>query len=357
MAAANVSWTQPEIPMPNIYPLDWHVDDSRFLKAYEGSKKRAWNPSDLPWADLDGGQFSREERLAIAYKEILGAMFEYAAAPQFLLPLHKLYEEHEEHGMILLCMATAKDEFVHEEFLKTAAQRMIPGFPFNWKPKTELEQLAVENLRWVEWKQGKMWPRYREKILLGENPWLLQVSIMAPEIVAMEVFRAIAENAPSEALRRGYKNVDTDEARHVAFGRLTFEKRARQHPLSDEAKRFIAKLASDGIMYSIAMNGLPGLIEEDDPDNYWLRPRDLMPPRFLEIHRRLLSLALKLETGYSEEEIWERARPAVRKVKWVLEQNGIKDFETDLPVFRAFQVDAREKGIVEDYSLAGINEA
>lgn len=220
-------WAAPPVIAPNIYPVDWRVDDRRALNVYERAKDQTWNPARLAWDGVDAGGLDPEERLAVAYHGALGAMFEYAAAPQFLHPLPTLYERHEEHGLILLCMATGRDEFVHEEFFRRVANAMIPGFPFEFTPRTELEHRAVQNLRWVEWKQSRMWPTYTEKVVLGDNPWLLQISILAPEIVGMVLFDRIVHGVEWPALQEGYRNVDLDERRHVAYGRLLFEKRMR----------------------------------------------------------------------------------------------------------------------------------
>jgi len=346
------AWTAPSITAPNIYPVDWRIEDRRALNVYEKSKDQGWNPSNLDWNSIDPSALDPEERLAVAYHGALGAMFEYAAAPQFLHPLSTLYERHEEHGLILLCMATGRDEFVHEEFFRRVATTMIPGFPFEFEPKTELEHLAVQNLRWVEWKQSQMWPTYTEKVVLDDNPWLLQVSIFAPEIVGMIMFDRVAHHIQWDAMREGYKNVDVDERRHVAYGRLLFEKRIRDKnkpPLDLDARRWLAKLASDGILYAMGMLSLPQLLTRDE-SNFWLRPADKAPKHFAQTHQRLIDRAMTVMTGESTDEMWEAARPAVKKVKWVLEQNGVHDFDDHLPVFEAFKIGARERSIEEDYS-------
>lgn len=346
------TWTPPPVVAPNIYPVDWRVEDRRALNVYERAKDLTWNPTRLSWDTIDADALDPEERLAVAYHGALGAMFEYAAAPQFLHPLSTLYERHEEHGLILLCMATGRDEFVHEEFFRRVAGAMIPGFPFEFTPRTELEHRAVQNLRWVEWKQSRMWPTYTEKVVLGDNPWLLQVSILAPEIVGMVLFDRIIDGIEWPALKEGYRHVDVDERRHVAYGRLLFEKRMRDRDrptLGTDERRFLAKLASDGILYAMGMLALPQLVTSDE-SNFWMRPAGQAPAHFAETHSRLLGRAMRVMTGEDADAMWEAARPAVKKVKWVLEQNGIDDFDDHLPVFEAFRIGARERSLEEDYT-------
>ena len=57
----------PEIEQPNIFPLEWPVKTESLAALYEKAKRSAWNPSDLPWDDLDPAQFTPEERMGIMY--------------------------------------------------------------------------------------------------------------------------------------------------------------------------------------------------------------------------------------------------------------------------------------------------
>src|SRR5689334_25021822 len=57
----------PEIEQPNIFPLEWPVKTESLAALYEKAKRQAWNPSDLPWKDLDPAQFTPEERMGIVY--------------------------------------------------------------------------------------------------------------------------------------------------------------------------------------------------------------------------------------------------------------------------------------------------
>ena len=60
-------WPAPEIPQPNIYPMEWRVETQKLAAIYEKSKRTLWNPADLPWDELNPEDFTREQRLGIMY--------------------------------------------------------------------------------------------------------------------------------------------------------------------------------------------------------------------------------------------------------------------------------------------------
>jgi hypothetical protein len=38
-------WPAPQIPQPNIYPMEWRVETEKLAAIYEKSKTAAWNPA------------------------------------------------------------------------------------------------------------------------------------------------------------------------------------------------------------------------------------------------------------------------------------------------------------------------
>lgn len=340
----------PALPVsePNIYPFDWRTSEPRFAHVYEKAKANVWNPSALDWGSLASASLDHDQRVAVAYMGALLGMFEFAAAPQFLLPLHYLYEHGEDHAGVQLCMATGRDEFLHEELGKRIAETLIPGFPFCYEPTDPLEQAAVGNLRWIEFKQARMWATYRDKIFDGKNPWIAQLSIWAPEVTGMVLFRAIGQSSPIPFLRDAYTNVDRDEVRHVAYGRILFEQGARKGLSQDDRDRLV-KLCNDGVIYAGAMLQLPALVEHS---TFWRTPEDLAPPRFAAVHAQLLGKALETMTGgMTPDEMFEACRGAVLKVRWLLEKNGCDVTSSELPLWRTFKITSRDKSLEEDYSL------
>ena len=47
------AWTPPPVLAPNIYPVDWRVEDRRALNVYERAKDLTWNPTRLAWDTID----------------------------------------------------------------------------------------------------------------------------------------------------------------------------------------------------------------------------------------------------------------------------------------------------------------
>jgi len=60
-------WPAPEVPQPNIYPMEWRVETQKLAAIYQKSKVMAWNPADLPWDSLRPEEFTTEQRLGIMY--------------------------------------------------------------------------------------------------------------------------------------------------------------------------------------------------------------------------------------------------------------------------------------------------
>ena len=49
-------WPAPEIPQPNIYPMEWRVKLQKLAAIYQKSKLTLWNPAELPWDGLRAGR-------------------------------------------------------------------------------------------------------------------------------------------------------------------------------------------------------------------------------------------------------------------------------------------------------------
>ena len=78
-------WPAPEIPQPNIYPMEWRVETQKLAAIYEKAKLHGWNPTDLPWDGLDPEDFTPEQRLGIMYWFAVLANFD-ASGPRGLRP-------------------------------------------------------------------------------------------------------------------------------------------------------------------------------------------------------------------------------------------------------------------------------
>ncbi|MGH7705066.1 MAG: hypothetical protein ACRENY_04285, partial [Candidatus Dormibacteria bacterium] len=57
----------PEIEAGNIFPIEWHEETPQLADIYEKAKRDSWNPSHLPWDELDPREWSEEERVGMMY--------------------------------------------------------------------------------------------------------------------------------------------------------------------------------------------------------------------------------------------------------------------------------------------------
>ena len=60
----------------NIFPGNWTIKNEMMFRAFDLSFAQNWNPSTLPWDELDGKNFDPKERIAQAYWMSKLALFE-----------------------------------------------------------------------------------------------------------------------------------------------------------------------------------------------------------------------------------------------------------------------------------------
>jgi len=87
-------WPAPEVPQPNIYPMEWRVEKEKLAALYQKSKLMASKPADLPWADLRAEDFSIEQRLGIMYWFAVLANFDASGPAVFARATIRAFEQH-----------------------------------------------------------------------------------------------------------------------------------------------------------------------------------------------------------------------------------------------------------------------
>src|SRR5579875_3727932 len=108
-------WPAPEIPQPNIYPMEWHVDTAKLAAIYEKSKRTVWNPADLPWDGLRAEDFTEQQRLGIMYWFAVLANFDASGPAVFARATIHAFEQHEEDPVRKCFFSITRDEMNHEE--------------------------------------------------------------------------------------------------------------------------------------------------------------------------------------------------------------------------------------------------
>jgi len=301
----------PSIDQPNIYPMEWHGDqEGKLASLYERAKREVWNPADLPWAELDPLDFTREQRLAVMYWYAVLANFDGSGPPVFAKAMIHSYEHHEEDPVRKAFFSITRDEVNHEEVCQRTVSRLWSATPTEgWEPETELEALALRNLRWLYYNGARYWKGYSQAL----NKYPLSVlfsSFMMGEVAATTLFHTMSKQATHPVFQHALRNVGKDEARHMAICLAMLEKSFPS--LSDDEKAMITKQLRAGFVFL-------SMILYEPPEQFWQ-----LPPEFLATHRELESIARQAGLGVAtldvKREVW---RQAMFKVKAVVERYGI----------------------------------
>ncbi len=301
----------PTIEQPNIYPMEWHGDQTgKLAQLYERAKREVWNPAELPWDQLDPKDFTREERLGVMYWYSVLANFDGSGPPVFAKAMIHSYEQHEPDPVRKCFFSITRDEVNHEEVCQRTVTKLWSPTPTEWKPQNELEALALRNIRWLYYNGGRYWKGYSEA--LKKYPMaVLFSSFMMGEVAATTLFHTMAKQATHPVFAQGLRNVGKDEARHMAICLATLEDYFPH--ISEDDKKLITKQLRAGFVFL-------SMILYEPPDDFWK-----LPPEYLAVHREMESLARKAGLGVAtldiKREVW---RQAMFKVKAVVERYGIE---------------------------------
>ncbi|MHB8340110.1 MAG: hypothetical protein ACYDB7_02920 [Mycobacteriales bacterium] len=303
-------WPAPAIPQPNIYPMEWRVDTVRLAEIYERSKIALWNPSDLPWGDLDPDRYSREERLGMLYWFSLLANFDASGPAVFARATIHAFEQHEEDPVRKCFFSITRDEMNHEECCQRAIAALWPGGPLDWEPTTDLERAAHNNIGWLYHNGGRYWQGYSTS--LGKHPLaVLFTSFMMGEVASSTLFRMMATGARDSVFQQMFTRIGRDESRHLQICMTILD---RDWPgLTEADKALITRQLRAGFVFL-------SMILWEPPDQFW----DL-PPYFLANHRVLIDLARRAGLGVlSFDEQADNWRVAMAKVRAIVTRWGIE---------------------------------
>ena len=303
-------WPAPEIPQPNIYPMEWRVETQKLVEIYEKSKTQLWNPSDLPWDDLRPEDFSREERLGMMYWWSLLANFDASGPAVFARATIHAFEMHQEDPVRKCFFSITRDEMNHEECCQRAITKLWPGGPLDWEPQDDLERAAHNNIAWLYHNGGRYWNGYSKS--LGKYPMaVLFTSFMMGEVASSTLFRGMATGTKHSVFHEVFKRIGRDESRHLQICMTLLE---NDWPgLTEEHKEHITRQLRAGFVFL-------SMILWEPPPQFW----DL-PPYFLDNHRILIDYARQAGLGVlTYDEQAENWKVAIAKVRAIVERWGIQ---------------------------------
>lgn len=322
----------PEIAQPNVFPLSWETNTTKLEEIWASSQRDYWDPAKLPWDTFKPDSYSWEEREAIAYWWSLLSVFDASAPPVFAEAMIKTYEVHEEDPVRKCFFSVVRDEQNHEQLCGQAIQRLTPGGPLNYEPKTELGEAARRNVKWLYWNGGRYWHGYKQAVPRYGLAVLFSSFLMG-EIAAATIFHQMAAAAKEPVFQAGFRNVGKDEGRHMAICLTLME---RDYPkLSAEEKKLITKQIRAGYLFLSAVLFEP-------PADFWDLPSD-----FIDVQRRCEEVARNAGFGIpTYDQKLENWRSAMLNLKSVLDR-----YDTPFPAIPEVGITGEE---VSDIDLEDI---
>lgn len=300
----------PPIEMPNLFPISWRTETAEFVELYEKARREYWNPSQLPWDELQPESFTREQRVAIAYWFSILANFDASGPAAFARAMLHAYEWHEEDALRKCLFTITRDEVNHEEFCQGVLQRLLPGAPVEWQPQSPLEEDSLRNIKWVYYNGGRYWKGYLQAYTKYSLP-VLFTSFFMGELAATTLFSHMGRQASHSLFQQGFRNVARDEARHTA---ITLNMLRKAFPrITEDEKPMITKQIRAGFIFL-------SLILYEAPKEFWQLPAD-----FRQTHSRLEDIARDAGLGVATMGEKQRAwRDAMLKVKAIMEPHGVQ---------------------------------
>ena len=285
-----------EASEPNVFPGNWDVVSETLLRTYELWFPQNWSPVDLPWAECDAGNFSRDEAVAQAYWLSKLALFEKSGIGAFGAAAVQAATHNFEDPTKKFLSAVAFDECRHDEVCRRACSRVCPNFPYRFKPQTDLEGAALRNITALYDNGRRYWSAFNQA--WGKYPLeLIFSSFFFAEIGAQLIFKEVGDRSSNKVYSTAFTHITRDESRHLT-GTLAMLERLAERMSSDQ-KVMISRQLKHGFIYLSPLLFRP-------MEDFWQLPAD-----FVENDRKLEELAAKSGLGVppleERSEAWMRA--------------------------------------------------
>lgn len=302
----------PEIEFPNVFPVEWHVETPRLEKMFSSYVNSQWNPFDVPWHELEAGNFDQRQKIAMCYYWSTLAFFENSIAPVLAQAVVYEFENHFEDPVKKLTGAFVMDECRHDQCCKLACGSLCPGFPWNYKPKDDFERKAIRNIGWLYYNGSRYWKALRRSFGKESLPITLAPFTLG-EIIAGKSFLATGRKSQNKAYTYFFDHINKDESRHFAFLWAMTEKHLPE--LTKEQKAVLTKrLRSAFVLLSVHFHHEPVTTE------FWRLPKD-----FTSVHLEMEHIAQDAGLGIpSEDEKKKLWRDSFKRLNEGLEKHDVE---------------------------------
>lgn len=301
----------PAIPEKNIFPMEWRFETPKLADIYERAKNQVWNPSTIPWDELEPERLSTEQRTALMYWFAVLANFDGSGPAVFAKAMIHSFEVHEEDPVRKCFFSITRDEVNHEECCQRAIQALVPNGPLGFEPVNDVDRAAINNIQWLYHNGARYWTGFGSALERYPLP-VLFTSFMMGEVASSTLFRAMADRSDFATFREMFTRVGRDESRHLQICLSLLEE--RWPSLSDDYKTVISKQIRAGFVF------LSMVLWEPPHGQFW----DI-PPYFLDNHRRLNDIAREAGLGLpTRDELADNWRLALGRVAKIVDRWGIE---------------------------------
>jgi rubrerythrin len=310
----------PKVEQPNIFPIEWRCETPKLAEIYERAKREGFNPAAMPWHQLAPEQWSDDEKVAIMYWWALLSDFDSSGPAVFARAMIRAFETHQEDPVRKCFFSITRDETNHEECCQRVIQRLVPGGPQGWEPKSELQLVAKNNIGWLYHNGGRYWTGYNRAI--DKYPLaIIFTSFMMGEVASSTLFHGMSRATTNPCFREIFTSIGRDESRHLQICMHLLDK---EWPgLTDEHRSFVTKQLRAGFVFL-------SMVLWEPPEQFWE-----LPKYFLHNHRILLRIAREAGLGvltYEQQaENWKLAIARVRRLveRWGIEFPAIPELDIE----------------------------
>ena len=294
----------------NIFPGNWTIKNEMMFRAFDLSFAQNWNPSTLPWDELDGKNFDPKERIAQAYWMSKLALFEKSGIGAFGFGTVRAAELNLEDPTKKMLASITYDECRHDEVCRRACSKLCPNWPYGYKPQSDFEQKALRNIQALYDEGRRYWKGF---ISAWEylSPELLFAGFFFAEIGAETIFNSMRQTSKLEVYRQSFQNITRDETRHLVATMALL--RAMSQEFTEEQRLTVTRQMKQGFIF------LSPLLYEHKSE-FWRLPSD-----FDKVDHELEQIARDSGLGcLTMEEKVKYWRQAIEKKRGEIEEMGIK---------------------------------